>query len=109
VYPAGVDALVNLAGFTNDDVPLAAVRKGGKVSTTMNAPDDDALSGAGVTGATVIARPMREIVAPLAEQAAAATLKIDVSTVLPLEQAADGLATIAAGHARGKIVVTIGD
>jgi NADPH2:quinone reductase len=37
------------------------------------------------------------------------TLKIDVTNLLPLEQAADGLATIAAGHAHGKIVVTIAD
>jgi hypothetical protein len=32
---------------------------------------------------------------------------VDVSTVLPLEQAVDGLATIAAGLARGKIVIEV--
>jgi hypothetical protein len=42
--------------------------------------------------------PVREVTAPLAEQAAAGTLTVDVSTVLPLEQAADGLATIANGR-----------
>jgi hypothetical protein len=32
-----------------------------------------------------------------------------VTTVLPLEQAAQGLATIAGGKARGKIVIKISD
>ncbi|MEX5713800.1 zinc-binding dehydrogenase, partial [Parafrankia sp. FMc6] len=49
----------------------------------------------------------REVVAELAEQAAAGTLKVDVTTVLPLEKATDGLATLASGTARGKIVVEI--
>lgn len=38
-----------------------------------------------------------------------AALKVDIATVLPLEQAADGLATIASGRARGKIVVKVSD
>ena len=56
-----------------------------------------------------MAGPVREVTGPLAAQAAAGTLKVDVTTVVPLEQAADGLATIASGQARGKIVVKISD
>ncbi|WP_426565321.1 NADP-dependent oxidoreductase [Angustibacter sp. McL0619] len=108
-YPDGVDALINLAGFTTDAVPLAAVRAGGRVATTTGAPDADALAAAGLSGTSVMAGPVREVVAPLAEQAAAGTLKVDISTVLPFEQAADGLATIASGAARGKIVVQIAE
>jgi NADPH:quinone reductase len=37
------------------------------------------------------------------------TLTADITTVLPLEQATDGLATIANGNARGKIVIKISD
>lgn len=40
--------------------------------------------------------------------AAAGTIRVDVSTVLPLDEAASGLATIAQGKAVGKIVVEIG-
>jgi len=105
--PEGVDSLINLAGYTSGDVPLDAVAKGGAVATTTGAPDEDALAGAGLTGTTVMATPISDVTAPLAEQAAAGTLQVDVLTVLPLEQAADGLATIAAGNAHGKIVVTI--
>ena len=108
-YPAGVDALVNLAGFTAEDVPLAALRAGGRVAPTTGAPDEDALKAAGLSGTPGIAAPMREVTGPLAEQVAAGSLKVQIERVLPLEQAADGLATLAAGTAHGKIVVTIAD
>ena len=109
LYSDGVDAMVNLTGMTAADVPLAAVRQGGKVSTTTMAPDQDALAAAGLTGTGIMAKAVRETTGPLAEQAAAGQLTIDVETVLPLEQAAEGLATIASGKARGKIVVRIAD
>jgi hypothetical protein len=37
----------------------------------------------------------------------AGTLKVDVETILPLDEAADGLATLASGQARGKIAIRI--
>jgi NADPH:quinone reductase-like Zn-dependent oxidoreductase len=55
-----------------------------------------------------MAGPVAAVLTPLVEAAAAGTLKVDVETVLPFDQAADGLATIAAGQARGKIVIEIG-
>jgi NADPH:quinone reductase-like Zn-dependent oxidoreductase len=104
-----VDALIELVAYSPGASLLAAVRNSGKVASTTGVPDEQALAAADLTGTTVIARPVREVIAPLAEQAAADTLHIDVSTVLPLEQAAKGLATIAAGNARGKIVITVDD
>lgn len=108
-YPDGVDALVNLIGFTGDDVPAAAVRTGGTIVSTTALPDEAALAAAGVTGRGVLVGAVRELVAPLAEQAAAGDLHVAVVSVLPLEQATDGLATLAAGKAIGKIVVTVAD
>jgi len=108
-YPEGVDALVNLTGFTADAVPLDAVRSGGRVSTTTGAPDEQTLAAAGLTGTMIIAQPVREVTAPLGEQAAAGKLKVDVVSVLRLENATDGLAAMAAGQAHGKIVVTLDD
>jgi NADPH:quinone reductase-like Zn-dependent oxidoreductase len=108
-YPDGVDALIDLVSYSADAVPLSVVRKGGTVASTLGAADEQTLASAGLTGANIMAGPVREVIAPLAEQAAAGTLKVDVSTVLPLEQAVDGLATIAAGQAIGKIVITVAD
>lgn len=107
-HPDGVDALVNLVGHTAAEIPLDAVRKGGCVATTTMAPDADTLAAAGLTGGMVQAHPVHETTAPLAELAAAGLLAVDVHTVLPLEQAVEGLGVLAAGQARGKIVVTFG-
>ncbi|MET8974906.1 NADP-dependent oxidoreductase [Streptomyces sp. NPDC004539] len=106
LFPGGVDALIHL---TSEDAPLDAVRAGGRVATTTGVPGPEALAAAGLTGSTVYARPLRETVEPLAEQAADGTLAVDVYAVLPLERATEGLAVLAAGKARGKIVVTLGD
>jgi NADPH:quinone reductase-like Zn-dependent oxidoreductase len=108
-YPDGVDALIDLVAYAADALPLAAVRKGGKVASTLGAADEQTLAAAGLTGRNIMAGPVREVIATLAEQAAAGTLKVDVTTVLPLDQALDGLATIANRQARGKIVVKIAD
>ena len=105
-YPGGVDALINLFGNTTADVPLAAVRSGGKVATLTQAPDAEAGSAAGVSVAPIMAAAVREVTEPLAEQAAAGTLTVDVGSVITLDEALDGLATIAAGHAKGKTVVS---
>jgi NADPH:quinone reductase-like Zn-dependent oxidoreductase len=107
-YPEGVDAMIDLASQTTDDAPYGVVRKGGRVAATnIIAGADEALAAAGLTGTTAMGRPVREITAPLAEQAAEGALTVDVTSVVPLDRATEGLATIAAGHARGKIVVTI--
>jgi NADPH:quinone reductase-like Zn-dependent oxidoreductase len=108
-YPDGVDALIDLVAYAPDALPLDAVRKGGRVASTLNAADEQALAAAGLTGTNIMAWPVREVIAPLAEQAAAGTLKVDVTTVLPLDRAAEGLATIANGKARGKIVIKVSD
>jgi NADPH:quinone reductase-like Zn-dependent oxidoreductase len=106
-YPDGVDALVELAAMTPDTAPLAAVRKDGKVAATTRAADADALAAAGLTGGSVMAGPVREVVGPIAEQVASGALTVHVDEVLPLERAGEGLATIATGKARGKLVVKV--
>jgi NADPH:quinone reductase-like Zn-dependent oxidoreductase len=108
-HPEGVDALVNVGGFDPAAVPLGAVRQGGKLVSTTVVPDDDTLAAAGVTGAQIMARPLREVVEPLVNQAAEGTLKVSVAEVLPLDRAAEGLATLAAGKANGKLVVKVED
>jgi len=104
-YPQGVDALIELAAYAPEATPLTAVRKGGRSSSTTPVPSDDALAAAGVTGTSIMAGPVRETTAPLIAQAAAGTLAVDVTTVLPFDRAAEGLTTLAEGRARGKIVV----
>lgn len=106
-YPNGVDALINLVACAPDDLPLAAVRRGGAVASSLRA-SDQALAAAGLTGINIIVMPAREVISSLANQVMAGTLKADVTDVLPLDRAADGLAALASGEARGTIVVQVG-
>lgn len=108
-YPDGVDALVDLVAYTVRTLPLGAVAKGGAVASTLGAADDEALAAAGLTGTNVMAPDdaTGALMARLADQVAAGDLEAGVTTVLPLERATDGLRTIARGHARGKIVVSL--
>jgi len=106
-YPHGVDGLVDLVSYAAQNMPLAAVRSGGRVASSMGAADEQALASAGVTGTNIMATPTGDLIAGLAEQVVTGRLTVDVETILPLEQAADGIATIGAGQARGKIVVRV--
>jgi NADPH:quinone reductase-like Zn-dependent oxidoreductase len=108
-YPDGVDALVSLYGMDPAATPIAAVRAGGKVAGVAGVPDEATLAAAGLTGISVMATATREVLAPLAEQAAAGDLKVAVADVLTLEQASEGLSRLATGGAGGKLVVTLDD
>ena len=106
-YPGGIDALIDLVSYAPDDLPLTALRKGGTVASSLGAASDEALAADGLTGTNIMAMPTRDVISALAGQVLDGTLKVDVETILPLANAADGLATLASGHARGKIVVQV--
>lgn len=108
-YPNGVDALVDLANHAAADLPLDAVRAGGRVSSPNSAAQGEALDSRGLTGFNVGANPVREVVGPLAEAAASGALKVDVTSVIELDDAAGGLEIFGAGHSRGKTVIQIAD
>jgi NADPH:quinone reductase-like Zn-dependent oxidoreductase len=103
-HPGGVDALINLFGRTDADVPLAAVRRGGVVATLAQAPGPDV---DGLTVHKIMTRALAEVTGPLADRAATGGLTVAVETVIPLEQAAEALTAIASGRAKGKTVVTL--
>jgi len=108
-YPDGIDALIDLVSYAPDDLPLTALRKGGTVVSSVGAASDEALAAEGLTGTNIMAMPTSEVISALAAQVLDGALKVDVATILPLDRAADGLATIASGQAHGKIVVQVGD
>ena len=99
--------MIKLASVDASQVPSGAVRTGGAVASTTALHDEQTLTAQGLTGRMIMARPLTDVVGPLAEQAANGTLKISVSSVVPLDQAADALGALAAGEANGKIVVSL--
>jgi NADPH:quinone reductase-like Zn-dependent oxidoreductase len=108
-YPDGVDALLSLHGMDPSTTPIAAVRSGGKVAGVAAVPDEATLAAAGLTGTSVMATPTRDVLAPLAQQAATGDLTVPVADVLTLDQAHEGLGRLATGGAGGKLVVTVQD
>jgi NADPH:quinone reductase-like Zn-dependent oxidoreductase len=106
-YPDGVEALVNLTGWTLADVPVDAVRRGGVARTVTQIPDDTTIAERGLTGGQIMASPDATVLATLADEAAADRLDIDVFQIVSLAGAAQGLAGIEAGRAHGKVVVDL--
>ena len=106
-FPDGVDALINLTGWTLDDVPVDAVRRGGIARTVTQIPDDATIAERGLTGGQIMASPDGAVLAPLAESAASDRLEVDVFQTIGLANAAQGLADIEAGNAHGKVVVDL--
>ena len=108
-YSDGVDGLIDLVSYDADSLGALAtvVRDGGRVASTLNAVDSDALAARGLTGTNVMAMPGRESLATLLDEIERGSLRVDVEATWPLEQAAEGLETLANGHARGKFVVRI--
>lgn len=106
-YPGGVDALINLTGWTLDAVPVDAIRPGGVARTVTQIPDDATLAAHGLTGGQIMASPHGGVLTSLAMQAASGELEVDIFRVVSLEGANDGLGNIADGSVHGKIVVDL--
>jgi NADPH:quinone reductase-like Zn-dependent oxidoreductase len=109
--PDEVQALIDLVSRTPDGLAGYAelLADGGRVASSAGAVDEEALAARKITGTNVFATPVREVVGPLVEQAAAGSLRVDVARVLPLHQAPDGLRVLAEGRAHGKLVVRVAD
>ena len=108
-HPDGVDGLIDLVSSGVDsNLKLAAtVRDGGKVASTLYVADAEKLGERGISATNVVASPVSETLPTLSDEVDRGQLRIDVEQTLPLEDAAKGLDALAAGRARGKIVVTL--
>jgi NADPH:quinone reductase-like Zn-dependent oxidoreductase len=105
--PGGVDLLFDAAGGQTRDRALDAVRDGGRAISIV-------LQGAplrlerGITGEAFAASGGRPRLEQLTSLVDGGKLRPQVETVLPLDQAREALARVAARHTRGKIVLQIG-
>ncbi len=105
--PGGVDLLFDGAGGQTRDQAVGAVRDGGRAAfIVLQGPP--ARLERGITGEPFAARVTRPRLEALSRLVDAGALRPQVSAVLPLDQARDALALVAARHARGKVVLQIG-
>jgi NADPH:quinone reductase len=106
--PGGVDLLFDAVGGQTRDQALGAVRDGGRaIFIALHSPPPDPLER-GITGESFAANVDRQRLEALGRLVASGTLRPQVGAVLPLDQAREALARVAAGHTRGKIVLQAG-
>jgi NADPH:quinone reductase len=105
--PGGVDLLFDAAGGQTRDQALDAVRDGGRALFIVLQGTPPQLER-GITGESFAAHGGRQRLEQLAALVDAGQLRPQAETVLPLDQAREALARVAAGHTRGKIALRIG-
>ncbi|MGP3930753.1 NADP-dependent oxidoreductase [Nonomuraea sp. KM88] len=107
-WPDGIDAVFDLATPAGAvDAMAGVLRPGGVICSVVHALDPDALAARGLRGVNVINRVTPEVLTGLAELIDGGELRVRVESLVPLERAPAALRDIAAGHARGKTVITI--
>jgi NADPH:quinone reductase len=107
VVPGGVDLLFDGAGGQTRDQALEAVRDGGRAISIVLQGTRLELER-GITGEAFAAHGGRPRLEQLAALVDAGKLRPQAETVLPLDQAREALARVAARHTRGKIALQIG-
>lgn len=105
-FPDGVDALFDCAGGGTLTKAFEAVRDGGRaVGIVYGGPDSGPRGISFERFSAASGRARLETVAQLADEG---TLRVELAAELPLDQARTALERVAAGHTRGKVVVTLG-
>ena len=102
----GVDAVIDLIGAGEAILTSArAVRDGGRVVSPLGGPKELDRNVAAVYIGSFVAQPGD--LESLLVQAAAGSLRVEVSRTSPLTEAPAAVADFAHGHTRGKVVVEI--
>lgn len=99
--PEGVDAALDLIGGEALRISPALLADGGRLASVA---DGSVLA---LGGRYVFVRPDAADLTALTELAESGRLTVEVAATFPLERAADAQRLNAAGHTRGKIVVTV--
>jgi len=108
-FPDGIDAIADMHGDAENVARLAElIRSGGHVASAVGAADADALRERGIEGRNVngmVTRASLDQLAGMLERGEIVTPEVATFSLDDVERA---LAAVATGHARGKIVVTMG-
>jgi NADPH:quinone reductase-like Zn-dependent oxidoreductase len=108
-YPGGIDGLIYLVAPPAGFATLAAlVGPGGSIATTVHAADVETLAARRIAAVNVRAPDAPELVARLGRLTIERVLAPKIDRVYEAAEIGDGLARLACGQARGKLLVTIG-
>jgi NADPH2:quinone reductase len=107
--PAGIDALIDLAGIPDLSSSMPAlVRSGGRVVSVVLPPDTDGLAARGVTGLLAMRTTVEDRFPEIASRIVAGEIKLPAIKAFPFDEVAAALQLQATRHVMGKLVLVLG-
>ncbi len=107
-HSIGIDAIVDLISGPGEIGPIAGLlKRNGVIVSSNGAVDTEVLAAKGLRGANLYANARPATLASLAEAVEHGQLRFRIDHMVPLEEAADALARLKAGKARGKTVLAV--
>jgi NADPH:quinone reductase-like Zn-dependent oxidoreductase len=102
-----VDLVFDLVDGETQDRSFAVLKPGGRLISTLKAPDKAKCAATGVRGAHYMARPSGEELAEIARLIDEGQVTPSVEGVFPLRAAADAEKELETAHVRGKLVLAV--
>ena len=109
VAPDGVDLVLDTAGGETTDRSFAVLKRGGRLASVANKPDDAKAGAAGVTASMVLMHPSGRRLAELLELAGKGRLSVEIADVKPLAEVAAALEKQKRADFRGKLLIDCRD
>jgi NADPH:quinone reductase-like Zn-dependent oxidoreductase len=103
-----VDVAFDTVGGETTQSLLPTVREGGTLVTIAGAPPEEAARERGVRAELLVSSPNSDQLARIAELVARGDVRVEMSEVLPLAEIRRAHELSESGHARGKIILTVG-
>ena len=99
------DVVLDTLGGETQERSLKVLKRGGILVSLVQPPSKEAAAGLGVRAVFMSSKPRGDQLAEIAELVVRGEVKVNVETVLPLQEARQAQELSQAGHARGKIVL----
>ena len=107
-HPGGVDAVMDVvSGSAAIGHVAQALRRGGRLLSTVYAVDPAQFAERGITAVNVVRPQGAEMLRRLSRMVDAGELRVPVQETLSLEDAARAQEMLQHGHVRGKLVLTV--
>lgn len=107
-YPDGIAALIHLGGDKEEVAKVAkVVREEGRVVSLRGGADVEALQARRIKGVNIMSRSTTEILERILGLIEGGVIQRPEIKTFPLDRAGEAYAELAAGHVRGKLVITI--
>jgi NADPH:quinone reductase-like Zn-dependent oxidoreductase len=102
-----VDVVLDLIGCETQQRSFKVLKRGGRLISTLQAPDEQALREHELTGLVFLAEPNAGQLAEIGRLVETGELRPHISATFPLEEAARAEQQLEREHSRGKIVLTV--